>query len=64
MYSYIGTCDSYMLTFTKAMIVIKLCMDKLYVASILRIKVLSTYVMLQELEYIRWVDGEDTVLSH
>ena len=34
----------------KAVKVIKLCMDKLYVASILRIKVLSTFVMLQELE--------------
>ena len=41
----------YMLTFIKATKVTKLCMDKLYVASILRmIKVLSSFVMLQMLE--------------
>ena len=40
-----------MLTFIKAMTVTKLCMDKLYVAvAILRIKVFSTFVKLQELE--------------
>ena len=39
-----------MLTFIKAAKVIKLCMDKLYVANILRIKVLSTFVMLQKWE--------------
>ena len=39
-----------MLTFMKATKVTKLCLDKLYVARILRIKVLSSFVMLQELE--------------
>ena len=39
-----------MLTFMKATKVAKVCMDKLYVASILRTKVLSIFVMLQELE--------------
>ena len=39
-----------MLTFIKIAKVTKLCMDKLYVARILRIKVLSSFVMLQKLE--------------
>ena len=46
----IGTCEIRMLTFIKAAKVTKLSMDKLYVASILRIKILSIFVMLQELE--------------
>ena len=39
-----------MLTFIKTAKVTKLCMDKLHVAEILWIKVLSTFVMLQDLE--------------
>ena len=38
------------MTFMKASKVTKLCLDKLYVARILRIKILSSFVMLQELE--------------
>ena len=38
------------MTFIKVAKVTKLCMDKLYVASILKIKVLSSFVMLQKLE--------------